>query len=112
MTIEQLEKRLANLENLVSYLVDITSKNKVYTDADINGVRKSTSDITPFTVSKTAYIDDTEVIFENVPDGNVTVYMTDSNGNDILYSYTKINGNVIVSFEKLTVLATVSISIL
>ena len=112
MTLQYLENRLENLENLVSYLVNIISKNKVYTDADISGVRKATSDITPFTAIKTAYIDDTYVTFENIPPGNISVFMKDSDGNDVTTIYHVENGNLIVEFYKRESLATVSISIL
>ena len=69
-----IEERVTNLENLVNALVKSRAMDKQYTDADINGTRQSVANITPYTETKTAYIDDTEVVFENVPQGNLTVY--------------------------------------
>lgn len=69
-----IETRLTNLENLVNALIKRIDNDKFYTDADTQGIRKSVSDVTPYTASKTAYIGDTEVVFENVPAGNISVY--------------------------------------
>ena len=106
-----IEKRLTNLENLVNALIKRIDNDKYYSDADTAGIRKSVSDVTPYTESKTAYVDDTEVVFENVPNGNLTVYVTGSEGNIPDYIVTKTN-IIRVSFtEPLTSVATVTISI-
>ena len=65
--------RVENLEKLVDSLVTTMNNNKFYTDADISGVRKNVSDITPYEDTKTAYIDDIEVVFFGVPNGNYNV---------------------------------------
>lgn len=78
----------------------------------IDQLGKQTEALTPYKASQTAYIDDTEVIFDNVPSGNVSVYMTDTDGQNAPYTSERINGNIKVSFEKRTSLATVTISIL
>ena len=106
-----IEKRLENLENLVNALSKKIDNNKFYTDADINGNRKSVSDITPYTESKTAYIDDEYVTFEIAKDGNISVYMVDGDGQNVPCSFEQINGKIKVSFEKRNSLATVTISI-
>ena len=72
--VNPLEERVKNLENIVNALVKSRAMDKMYTDADINGTRQSVANITPYTQTQTAYIDDTEVVFENVPQGNLTVY--------------------------------------
>ena len=72
--------------------------------------REQINAIIPYTESKTAYIDDTEVVFENVKDGMVSVSMADDNGS-VPCEFEKTNGNIIVSFEKRDSLATVNISI-
>ena len=69
-----IEERVRILEEQVRGLISARAKDKMYTDADINGTRQSVANITPYTETKTAYIDDTEVVFENVPQGNLTVY--------------------------------------
>ena len=67
--------------------------------------------ITPYTASKTAYIEDSKVIFRDVPAGNTSIYMTDGKGEYVPCSFERLNGDVIVSFEKRTSLATVCLSI-
>jgi hypothetical protein len=103
-----IETRVTNLENMLASIVDTLSDNKIYTDADIVGVRKSVSDITPYTETKTAYIDDTEVVFENVPVGNPIIALSNP---AIDYTATKDENKVIVSFEPLDEVIEVTISI-
>jgi hypothetical protein len=74
MTVQYLEERVTNLENLVNALVKSRALDKQYTDADINGTRQSVANITPTMLTKTAYIDDTKVVFENAPQGDFTTY--------------------------------------
>ena len=106
-TIYELEKRLSNLENLVDYLSKQMTNTKEYADADMAGARQGISNVTPTTLTKTAYIGDTEVTFTDVPSGNLTVY-TD---NLIAYTMAKDNDRVIVSFEPLSEVTTITISI-
>lgn len=56
--------------------------------------------------TKTAYIDDTECIFENIPAGNVTVYCS------VPHTVEKQDGRVVVKFEALTEVIEITISIL
>jgi hypothetical protein len=69
-----IETRVANLENLVHALSQKIDNNKYYTDADMQGNRQSISNVTPYTETKTAYIGDTEISFDNVPSGNLSVF--------------------------------------
>lgn len=69
-----IEQRLSNLENLVHALSQKIDNNKYYTDADMQGNRQSISNVTPYTETKTAYIGDTEISFDNVPSGNLSVF--------------------------------------
>lgn len=69
-----IETRVANLENLVHALSQKIDNNKYYTDADMQGNRQSISNVTPYTETKTAYIGDTEISFDNVPNGNLSVF--------------------------------------
>ena len=101
-----IEARLDNLEKLVNALIKRIDNDKYYADADTQGIRKSVSDVTPYTESKTAYIDDTEVIFENVPKGNVTVYSEVEAG--IQYA----ENGVRVFFEPLEEVTTITISVI
>ena len=74
-----IETRVANLENLVHALSQKIDNNKYYTDADMQGNRQSISNVTPYTETKTAYIGDTEISFDNVPSGNLSVFADNIN---------------------------------
>lgn len=104
MTVEQ---RLTNLENLVNALVKSRAMDKMYTDADINGTRQSVAQITPTTFTKTAYIDDTEVVFTEVPSGNLSVY-----ADNLAYKIERTADVVRISFEALSEPKNITISIL
>lgn len=72
----------------------------------ISSIGRQTEAITPWTATKTAYIDDTECIFENIPAGNVTVYCS------VPHTVEKQDGRIIVKFEALTEVIDITISIL
>ena len=101
-----IDERVTNLENLVYSLINRIDNDKRYTNADIKGTRQSVTEITPWTASKMAYIDDTECIFEGVPTGNVTVYCS------VPHTVEKQDGRVVVKFEALTEVVEITISIL
>lgn len=64
--------------------------------------------LTPYTETKTAYIGDTSITFDNVPSGNLNVFFTNYFG---IYR-TEISGNrLVVSFEPLEEVTQVTISI-
>lgn len=63
------------------------------------------NDITPYEETKTAYIDDTEITFENVPQGNLTVFF------DKDYEVERIGDKVVISFEALTEVKDITIMI-
>lgn len=107
------EQRLTNLENLVHALSQKIDNNKYYTDADMQGNRQSISNVTPYTVTKTAYIGDTEVVFADLPNGAYNVSF------DKTVSVTKVtkevfNGEtstITVDFEPLEEITNITISI-
>ncbi len=78
----------------------------------IDRLGKQTEAITPWTASKTAYIDDTSVTFTDAPQGNVSVYMTDKDGQNVPCTFERVYNGIKVSFEKRTSLAEVNISII
>lgn len=101
-----IETRLTNLENLVNSLIKRIDKDKFYSDADSAGIRQSVSSITPYTESKTAYIDDTEVVFEGVPEGNISVFT------EISVGYQRIDNGVRVFWiEPLEEVTKITISV-
>ena len=102
-----IETRLKNLENLVNHLSEKIDSYKFYFDADIAGDRQSISAITPYTETKTAYIGDTEVVFTDVPQGNLSVYFDTPTD----YSVERTKDAIAVTFDALDEVTTVTISI-
>lgn len=69
----------------------------------------SIMDITPYKATQTAYYGESEKIFYNVPQGNITVFWDNYAGD---YSVQRFDGGVTVSFDTLTVAeATISIMV-
>ena len=66
---------------------------------------------TPYTITATAYIDDTSITFNDVPNGNLSLFMIDGDNQPVPCTYERINSDVKVSFEQRTSLATVTIQI-
>ena len=67
---------------------------------------KQVEAVTPVTMTKTAYIDDTECVFENVPNGNVSAYMT------VPHTVERDGNRVTVKFAPLEEVQTVTINII
>ena len=74
----------------------------------IDQLGKQTEAITPWTASKTAYIDDTELTFTDVPWGNTSVYV--GGLNHIFFE--RDGDRVIVRFEPLEEMQTVTINVI
>lgn len=72
----------------------------------IQRLGKGIEAVTPVTMTKTAYIDDTEVVFTDVPHGNVSAYMT------VPHSVERDGDKVTVRFEALEDVSEVTISII
>ena len=103
--------RLENLENFVFALSEKIDRNKFYGDADTAGNRQSISEKAPmpYTDTQTAYYGESEKVFYGVPQGNITVFWDNYNGN---YSVQRIEDTVMVSFDTLIVAeATISIMV-
>lgn len=100
--------RLENLENFVFALSEKIDRNKFYNDADTAGNRQGISNITPYTATQTAYYGESEKVFYGVPDGNITVFWDNYNGD---YAVERIADRIVVSFDALTDNATISIMI-
>ena len=91
-----IEQRLENLETRVNYLYEMINRDKLYTDADISATKQSVTEITPYKETKTAYIEDTTLTFENVPTGNLSVFSTVSE-----YNVNRDGETVIIDFAPL-----------
>lgn len=106
-TIQDLEERVDALYNSVLQMQANLNPVTERADTAYNGVQS----LTPYTETKTAYIGDTEVVFTDVVSGNLTVYVTDGNGNIPNYTVTKAEYIKVTFNEPLESVATVTISI-
>lgn len=105
MTIEQLEKRVAQLEQMVLQI----ARGNVNTIGKVDDTSNRVTAITPYTETKTAYIGDTAVVFENVPQGNEIVFFSPNNAS--AHSIERMADNLVITFEPLNEVTTVTISI-
>lgn len=98
--------RIYQAINAVSMRVnDVNSRLDSY-------INNRVDEITPYTATQTAYIDDTEIVFEEVKEGNLSVYVKDSEGNYPDYTVERAGDRVTVRFEPLENETTVTISII
>ena len=72
----------------------------------IDQLGKQTEAITPKQFTKTAYIEDTEVVFTGVPSGNMTVYCT------VPHTVERDGDRVTVKFEPLEEVINITISVI
>lgn len=100
--VNQLENRLNNLQN--AFLQ--SQKNQVPVTAKTDDTASKVVEITPWTASKTAYIDDTECIFTEVPTGNMTVYCS------VPHTVERDGDRVAVRFEPLEEVINITISVI
>ena len=100
-SIEDLEERLNTFEASLLQMAE----NLVPQTAKVDETANKVDAITPYTASKTAYIGDTEVVFESVPQGNVSVFGLNE------YQTERIADNLVITFDALEEVTTVSISI-
>ena len=77
----------------------------------IASLNNRVSEVTPYTETKQAYIDDTECVFNTSVKGNVSAFVVDKEGNNISNTVTIENDKIKVSFEALKNVATVTISV-
>lgn len=92
-TIEQLEKRVAQLEQMVLKI----ARGNVNTIGKVDDTSNRVTAITPYTETKTAYIGDTEVVFENAPEGNGSVFL--SPDNKVYFWPERMGNNLCICFE-------------
>ena len=107
-TIQQLEKRIAQLEQTVYQM----AKNNVTFVGKVDDTSNRVTEITPYTDSYTAYIGDDDAHFFDVPQGILSVSVVDSEGHFIDYTLEREDNIVSVYFdEPLENVATVTISV-
>ena len=99
-----LEQRVKNLEKSLLQM----QKNMTPLFAKADGTASDVKAITPYTATKTAYIDDTEIIFKNVPSGAWYV----SFSNDVMATkIVKDGGTLTVEFLPLEKVTEVTITV-
>lgn len=109
-TIEQLEKRVAQLEQMVLQIArgNVNTIGKVDdTSNKVDDTSNRVTALTPYTETKTAYILDTEIVFNSVPQGNLSVFFSIPTD----YTISRVSDSVVISFEPLEEVTEVTISI-
>ena len=102
-----LEKSIAIANNNISR-VDKSVKDVAN---DVTEVEKEVIDITPYVETKTAYIDDTEIIFEVDKQGVISVNAVNRNNETVPVTYEKDGNKIIVLFDPLEEVTNVTIQI-
>ena len=103
-----LEERVAKLEKQIKRLngsVLQMQKNQTPQTATLDNTVSGLDAITPYTETKQGYIGDTEITFNNVPSGNVSVFGLNS------YSIAWELGDLKIAFPALEEVTDITISI-
>ena len=103
----EINKLNARLDNLQQSFIQ-AQKNQVPITAKTDDTANKVVIITPYTETKTAYIDDTDIVFIAEAKGNLTVYLSE----EIPYTVERDANKITVSFEPLEQVTEVTISIL
>lgn len=107
MSIEQRVSKLEmEMKNLQQAFINM-QRSQVTTVGKVDDTSNRVTAITPYTETKTAYIGDTEVVFTNVPQGNLSVYFDTPTD----YSVERTKDAIVVTFDALESVTEVSISI-
>lgn len=77
----------------------------------ISALNRRVNELTPYELSKQAYIGDTSCVFETDITGDITAYVMDVDGNYIQCTITRETGKITVLFDALEQIATVNVSI-
>lgn len=106
--LNQIESRLNNLQT--AFLQ--SQRNQVPVTGKVDDTAGKVQSLTPYTVSQTAYLDDTSVEFTGIPTGNMTIYLNTEDGSYPSYTVERSGDRVTVHFEPLESVTTVTISII
>lgn len=101
---QEINKLKVQLNSLQSAFLQ-AQKNQVPITSRVDESASKIVELTPYKDTKTAYIGDTEIMFTDVPNGNLSVFGIDN------FSMTKDNGRLILTFEPLEEVAEITISI-
>ncbi len=103
-----LEQRVTKLEKSLARLNDSfvqAQKNQVPITAKVDDSANKIVGLTPYTETKIGYYGETEKIFYNVPDGNVTVFGLNA------YTLNRVADRLTLTFSALTGQTNITISI-
>jgi hypothetical protein len=104
-----MEERIERIENQLKALQAAflqSQRNQIPVTAKTDDTANKVTEITPWTASKTAYIEDTECIFNDVPSGNMSVFCP------VNYTVERMDTRVTVKFEPLEEVTEITISII
>ena len=108
MTLEQRVKKLENQFQSLNVAFLTAQKNQVPITAKVDDSANKIVGLTPYTETKVGYYGETEKVFYNVPDGNVSVFFDNYNNN---YSVSRIADRININFNALTEQTNITISI-
>lgn len=102
---ERIKRLEAQMKSLQAAFLQ-SQKNQVPITAKTDDTANKVTEITPWTATKTAYIEDTELTFTDVPQGNMTVYCP------VNYTVERMDTRATVYFEPLEEVTEITISII
>lgn len=89
-----------------------SQSNQAIKQGQIDDTSNKVDSIEPTKYVKNAYIGDTEVTFADIKNGNISVFIEDSEGNFPIFDMTKSGDLLTVYFEPLENVATITVSII
>lgn len=99
-----IELQNVNFEKQLQDLNDAVSSQQ----SSIDTLNSQVSDLTPYVDSQKAYFSESEKTFYNVPEGNISVFFDNYNGD---YSINRVSDRVTVSFDPLEQETTITIKV-
>ena len=106
--ISEIKARLKIAEDNLNGLISMVSKLRLNIDADAQGTQQGLKDLTPFTMTKSAYYGENAKAFYGVPEGNTSVFFSKYNGS---YTTSRVGSTLTVAFDTLTEPTDITISI-
>ena len=97
----------SQLNNLAQEISDIEEVQDAHTN-NLSELNEEIEALTPYTETKTAYFNESEKTFYGVPEGNVSVFFDNYNGD---YSIKRISNRVTISFDTLAQATNITISV-
>lgn len=103
---EQISVEIENTD--LQSQIDALTNSVSIQQTKIDNLNNSVEELTPYTETKTAYFNESEKTFYNVPEGNITVFFDNYDGD---YSINRVSDRVTVSFDTLTQETNITISV-